>query len=46
MELSSPAIIGGIFPNLLAFIFFCLFIIYFMRTGKMAKMFSWNKKNK
>ncbi len=46
MQLSSPEIIGGIFPNLIAFIIFCLLILYFAKTGRMAKMFGWNNKNK
>jgi len=46
MELSESAIIGGIIPNLAAFILFCLLIIYFARTGGMAKMFGWKKSDK
>ena len=46
MDLSESAIIGGIIPNILAFILFCLLIIYFARTGRMAKMFGWNKNDK
>ena len=46
MQLSSPEIIGGIFPNLIAFIIFCCLILYFAKTGRMAKMFGWNNKNK
>jgi len=44
MELTSPAIFGGIIPNLIAFIIFCILIIYFAKTGKMSKMLGWNKK--
>ena len=46
MELSSPEIIGGIVPNLIAFTIFCLLIFYFAKTGRMAKMFGWDKHNK
>ena len=46
MEQSDSVIIGGIIPNMTAFIFFCLLIIFFARTGRMAKMFGWNKNNK
>ena len=46
MEISESTIIGGIIPNVSAFIFFCLIIIYFARTGRMAKMFGWNKNDK
>ena len=46
MELSEPAIIGGIIPNIAAFILFCLLIIFFARTGRMAKMFGWNKNDR
>ena len=46
MELSDSAIVGGIIPNITAFILFCLLIIYFARTGRMAKMFGWNKEDK
>ena len=37
-------IIGGIFPNLVAFILFSGAICYFVLTGKMAEMFSLRKK--
>ena len=46
MELFEPEIIGGIIPNVAAFIVFCLLIIYFSMTGRMAKMFGCNKKDK
>ena len=46
MENSESIIIGGIIPNLSAFVLFCLLIIYFARTGRMAKMFGWNKNDK
>ena len=46
MELSSPEIIGGIVPNLISFTIFCLLIFYFAKTGRMAKMFGWDKHNK
>ncbi len=45
MEKISAEIIGGFFPNLLAYIIFCFLIYYFARTGKMAKMFGWDKKS-
>ena len=37
-------IMGGIVPNLIAFVVFVGAIAYFTFTGKMAEMFSWNKK--
>lgn len=43
MELISPTILGGIIPNVVAFIIFCLLIIYFAKTGKMSTMLGWNK---
>ncbi len=46
MEMTSPEIIGGFFPNLVALIIFCLLIIYFAKTGRMAKMFGWDENNK
>jgi len=46
MELSESVIIGGIIPNIAAFILFCLLIIYFAGTGRMAKMFGWRKNDK
>ncbi len=46
MEISEFTIIGGIIPNVAAFILFCLLIIYFARTGRMANMFGWNKNDK
>ena len=46
MDLSESAIIGGIIPNIAAFILFGLLIIYFARTGRMANMFGWNKNDK
>lgn len=46
MKLSDSAIIGGIIINVTAFIFFCLLIIFFARTGRMAKMFGWNNNDK
>ena len=45
ISISSFQIIGGFFPNLLAYIIFCFLIYYFARTGKMAKMFGWDKKS-
>ena len=46
MDSSGPEIIGGIYPNVAAFMLFCLLIIYFARTGRMAKMFRWNNHDK
>tara|TARA_Y100000589_G_C26971461_1_gene554753 strand:+ start:655 stop:801 length:147 start_codon:yes stop_codon:yes gene_type:complete len=46
MELSDSAIVGGIIPNITAFILFCLLIIFFAKTGRMAKMFGWNNNDK
>ena len=46
MDLSDSVIIGGIIPNIAAFILFCLLIIFFARTGRMAKMFGWNKNGR
>ncbi len=37
-------IIGGIIPNMIAFLIFCLFIFYYAKTGKIAEMLVWNKK--
>ena len=46
MEISEFTIIGGIIPNVAAFLLFCLLITYFARTGRMANMFGWNKNDK
>ena len=46
MEISQSTIVGGIFPNVAAFLLFCLLITYFARTGRMANMFGWNKNDK
>ena len=46
MGITQFTIIGGIIPKLSAFVLFCLLIIYFARTGRMAKMFGWNKNDK
>tara|TARA_Y100000589_G_scaffold215713_1_gene203564 strand:- start:340 stop:486 length:147 start_codon:yes stop_codon:yes gene_type:complete len=46
VKLSDSEIIGGIIPNITAFIFFCLLIIFFAKTGRMAKMFGWDKNGK
>ena len=46
IKIITPEIIGGFIPNLIAFIFFCLLIIIFARTGRMAEMFGWKQKNK
>ena len=37
-------IIGGIVPNLIAFVLFIGAIGYFASTGKMAEMFGWKDK--
>ena len=37
-------IIGGIVPNLVAFVLFLGSIGYFASTGKMAEMFDWKCK--
>ncbi len=37
-------IIGGIVPNLIAFILFLVAIGYFAFSGKMAEMLGWGKK--
>ena len=39
-------IIGGIVPNLIAFVLFLRAIGYFAFTGKMAEMLGWKDKNK
>ena len=39
-------IIGGVFPNLIAFGLFLGAIGYFALTGKMAEMFGLNKSSK
>ena len=46
MDLSESAMIGGIISNIAALILFCLLIIYFARTGRMAKMFGWDNNDK
>ncbi len=45
LTFGEAQIIGGIFPNLIAFGFFLGVIGYFAITGKMAEMFGW-KDNK
>ena len=42
--LSKAQIIGGIVPNLIAFVLFLGAIGYFALTGKMAEMFGWKKR--
>ena len=37
-------IIGGIVPNLIAFVLFLGAIGYFALTGKIAEMFGWKNK--
>ena len=46
MKLSDSSIIGGITLNVAAFVLFCSLIIFFARTGQMAKMLGWNKNDK
>ena len=41
---SKAQIIGGIVPNLIAFVLFLGAIGYFATTGKMAEMFGWKNK--
>ena len=41
---AKTQIIGGIVPNLIAFILFLGAIGYFALTGKMAEMFGWKDK--
>ena len=38
-------IIGGIVPNLIAFVLFLGAIGYFALTGKIAEMFGWKNMN-
>ena len=42
---AKAQIIGGIVPNLIAFVLFLGAIEYFALTGKMAEMFGWENKN-
>ena len=42
--LAKAQIIGGIFPNLIAFTLFFGAIGYFALKGKMAEMFGWKNK--
>ena len=42
---AKAQIIGGIVPNLIAFVLFLGTIGYFALTGKMAEMFGWKNKN-
>ena len=44
--LAKAQIIGGIVPNLIAFVLFLGAIGYFALTGKMAEMFGWKRKEK
>ena len=44
LAFGEAQIIGGIVPNLIAFCLFLGAIGYFASTGKMAKMFGWNRK--
>tara|TARA_Y100001968_G_scaffold13367_1_gene10926 strand:- start:187 stop:372 length:186 start_codon:yes stop_codon:yes gene_type:complete len=44
LTVGEAQIIGGIIPNLIAFVLFIGAIGYFALTGKMAEMFSWKDK--
>ena len=44
LTFGEAKIIGGIVPNLIAFVLFLVAIGYFASTGKMAKMFGWKNK--
>ena len=44
LTFGEPQIIGGIVPNLIAFGLFFGVIGYFASTGKMAEMYSWERK--
>ena len=46
LSLEKATIIGGILPNLIAFLFFICAIGYFAFTGKMAKMMRTNRNPK
>ena len=45
IHFAKSEIIGGIVPNLIAFVLFLGAIGYFALTGKMAEMFGWKNKN-
>ena len=44
LTFGEAQIIGGIVPNLIAFVLFLGGIGYFASTGKMAEMFGWKNK--
>ena len=44
LTFGEAQIIGGIVPNLIAFVLFMGAIGYFASTGKMAEMFGWQNK--
>ena len=43
--LAKAAIVGGIIPNLIAFVLFLGKIGYFALIGKMEEIFGWRNKN-
>tara|TARA_B100000459_G_C8406574_1_gene127018 strand:- start:286 stop:435 length:150 start_codon:yes stop_codon:yes gene_type:complete len=45
LSFEEPQIVGGIAPNLIAFVLFLGAIVYFASSGKMAEMFGWKNKN-
>ena len=45
LTFGEAQIIGGIVPNLIAFLLFLGAIGYFALTGKMAEMLDWENKN-
>jgi len=44
LSFEEAQIIGGIVPNVIAFVLFLRAIGYFALTGKMAEMFGWKNK--
>ncbi|WP_413684289.1 hypothetical protein [Prochlorococcus sp. MIT 1011] len=44
LSFGEAQIIGGIVPNMIAFVLFLVAIGYFASTGKMAKMLCWKNK--
>ena len=46
LSVGEAQIMGGILPNLIAFILFLTAVIYFAFTGKMAEMFGLKKPPK
>ncbi len=45
LTFGEAQIIGGIVPNLIAFVLFIGAIVCFTSTGNMAEMFGWRNKN-